>query len=177
MKNIIILFALLSALLIANIQSPYVYFPAETPGTLSFIGNAGSDQEFTVERWKFTRVNHADNPEMIEVEAELDITSINCGWKDLLNGVRDKKDYFYVQKFKTASVKIEGASLNEDGSYSTHAALTLKGKTKKVPMTFTISKEPPYHIEAEGVVLRRKFGFTGGGPKNEVPVRVSADLH
>jgi polyisoprenoid-binding protein YceI len=176
MKIPAILFTLVALLFIAHIESPYVSFPEEAPGTLTFIGNAGSDQVFTVERWKFSKVENAAQPESILVEAQLDITSIQCGWADLLKGVKKKKDYFYVKKFKTASVQIEGATANKDGSYSTDALLTLKGKTKKVPMTFTISEEAPYHIEAEGVVMRRKFGFTGGGPKDEVPVKVSADL-
>jgi polyisoprenoid-binding protein YceI len=176
MRILILVSALFALLFIANIESPYVSFPEETPGKLTFIGNAGSDQVFTVERWKFSKVENADQPENILVEAEFDITSINCGWGDLLKGVKYKKDYFYVNKFKTASVKIEGATANDDGSYTTEAVLTLKGKTKNVPMTFTISDEAPYHIEAEGVVVRKKFGFNGKGPKNEVPVKVSADL-
>lgn len=178
MKNLTLLSALfaMAVLFIANIQSPYVTFPEEAPGELTFIGNAGSDQVFSLERWKFSKVENADQPENIVVVAEFDLTSMEGGWPDLLKSIKKKKDYFYIKKYKTASVKIEGATANEDGSYNTDAVLTLKGKTKKVPMTFTISDEAPYHIEAEGVVMRRKFGFTGGGPKNEVPVKVSADL-
>ncbi|MEZ4686700.1 MAG: YceI family protein [Bacteroidia bacterium] len=176
MKNLLVLAALFPILFIAHIQSPFVHFPAETPGSITFIGNAGSDQEFTVERWKFSKVENAGQPEKIRVEAEMDMTSIRCDWADLLKGVKDKKDYFYVKKYKTASVTINGAKANADGSYSTDAELTLRGKTKTVPLTFSISKEAPFHIEAQGIVMRRKFGFTGGGPRDEVPVKVSADL-
>lgn len=157
-------------------DSAFVSFSDETPGSLTFTANAGSDQLFTVERWKFSKVENAHDPENILLEAEFDIASISNGWTDMLQSVKKKKDYFHVSKFKVASVKIEGAVANDDGSYSTDAVLTLKGISKEVPLTFTISTEAPYHVEAEGVVKRKKFGFKGKGPKNEVPVKISADL-
>ncbi|MFK7971707.1 MAG: YceI family protein [Bacteroidia bacterium] len=178
MKRFFIIAPLLIALisLLAYTDSPYINFPDKAPGKLSFIGNAGSDQVFSVERWKFSKVENANDPENIQIQAELDISSLACSWDDLLQSVKKKKDYFNVSKFKVASVSIEGAKANDDGSYTADAMLSLKGVTKKVPVNFTISDEAPYHIEASAVVKRKKFGFNGGGPKNEVPVTISADL-
>lgn len=151
-------------------------FSNQTPGTLSFTANAGSDQVFRVERWHFTEVVSADNPTEIKVKASLDISSIVCDWKELEASVKKKKDYFNVSKYQVATVEIEGARALEDGMYETDAMLTLKGISKVVPVQFTISPEAPYRIQATAVVKRKKFKFTGKGPKPEVPVSIDAVL-
>jgi len=143
----------------------------ETPGTLTFIGDAGSPNLFTFNRWS---IESADVPDgdftNVKAEIVIDAGSFSADWKDLENSIRKKKDYFYVKKFPKASVKINGATLNDDGSYSTEASVTLKGKTKKVDLHFTVSETAPYQIVGGGVIQRRQFGFSGDGPKDEVPV-------
>ncbi|MEM9260022.1 MAG: YceI family protein [Bacteroidota bacterium] len=156
--------------------SPVVSFPTEAPGTITFIGNAGSDNTFTVNRWKFDQLENLVDPTNIKVAATLDMTSITTGWKDLEKNLHKKKEYFNSKKFNTAQVKIEGATLQEDGSYLAEALLSLKGVQRAVPITFTLTGSGPYQLEAKATVMRRKFKFTGNGPKDEVPVMVSAAL-
>ena len=148
------------------------YEQGETsPGTIEAIGNAGSDQVFSFRKWSFTKANVPNgNFEEVEVEVEINTSSVETGWKKLEKSVKKKTDYFYVKKFPKATISIDGAEKQADGSFMTEAELTLKGITKKVPLTFTVSSKQPYRIKGEGVIKRRKFGFTGGGPKNEVPV-------
>ncbi|MEM9931506.1 MAG: YceI family protein [Bacteroidota bacterium] len=155
-------------------SSPSVEFPAVAPGELTFIGNAGSDNLFTVNHWKFDRLENLDAPENIQVTAILDMKSITCDWKDLEKNLHKKKDYFYSKKFGTAQITIDGAEAQADGSYVAEAELSLKGITKTVPVTFTLTGEGPYELEATAVVKRRKFNFSGNGPKEEVPVTVKA---
>ena len=150
--------------------------PEETPGTIEFIGDAGSPNVMTFERWGFTRVENADTPENIQVEALFDVRTLKCDWKDLQNSLLKKKDYFFARKFPEASLLINGATAQEDGSYMTQAELTLKGVTQTVELNFTISEEKPHTVHAEGVVQRRLFKFTGDGPNDEVPVVVDAVL-
>ncbi|MFK8165159.1 MAG: YceI family protein [Lewinella sp.] len=156
--------------------SPLVEFPEVSPGEITFIGNAGGDNLFTVNQWKFDRLENLDNPEEIAVTAVLDMTSITCDWKDLEKNLHKKKDYFYSKKFNTAQLTIEGAEEQADGSFLARAELSLKGITKTVPLSFTLTGEGPYELEASATIMRRKFNFSGNGPKDEVPVMVKATL-
>lgn len=156
--------------------SPTIVFPAEAPGEITFIGNAGSDNVFTVNNWKFDRLENLSSPENITVTAVLDMTSITCDWKDLEQNLHKKKDYFYSKKFSTATIQIDGAEKQEDGSYQATATLSMKGVSKELPLSFTLSGSGPYELTAQATVDRRKFKFTGNGPKDEVPVTVKATL-
>jgi polyisoprenoid-binding protein YceI len=150
---------------------------ADTPGTLQFIGDAGQATTFTVEQWSFGKVEMKDDSvQNIYAEIEMNTSSINAGWKDLVDNIKKKKDYFYVKNFPKATVIINGAKKMEDGSYETDAKLTLRGIEKPVKLTFTISAEKPYKVKGSGTITRQDFGFTGGGPKNSVPVSFEATL-
>lgn len=143
----------------------------DTPGLIQAIGNAGSDQFFTFRKWDFTKVEMPNEQvENIQLELEINTSSISCDWKDLEKGVKKKKDYFFIKKFPKATVSINGATANNNGTYTADAVLTLKTHTRAVPVTFTISDTKPYQVKGEGVITRQDFGFTGGGPKDEVPV-------
>lgn len=149
----------------------------DTPGWIQAIGNAGSDQVFTFEKWQFTKAKMKDDKvENLELEAEIDCTSLTGDWEDLVKSIKKKKDYFHVSKFPTAKVVIDGAEDQGDGTWMTKAEVTIKKFAKEVPLTFTISDEKPYIVKGNGELKRRKFGFTGGGPKNEVPVSFEATL-
>ena len=152
-------------------------FKGDTPGTIQAIGNAGSDQVFTFERWEFTKAEMQEGQvETLDLEALIDCKSLACDWKDLEKSVKKKENYFNVSKFPTAKVVIQGAEDQGDGTWLTNAVLTLKETSKEVPLTFTISGEKPYQVKASGELKRRKFGFDGGGPKNEVPISFEMTL-
>ena len=149
----------------------------DAPGIIQAIGNAGSDQVFTFQKWAFTTAEMPeDKVENINLAIEINTSSLTCEWKDLQKSIRKKQDYFYVKKFPKATVKIDGATPQEDGTYKTTAILTLKNFTKPVELTFTISDTKPYQVKGEGMLIRQDFGFTGGGPKDEVPVSFDVTL-
>lgn len=155
----------------------YYQYEGETPGTLTAIGDAGSPNVFTFERWHFAEISMPDDdPSMIQAIVDIDLTSVVCDWKDLEASVKKKKDYFHNKKFPKATVTINGATLQEDGSYETSALLALKGVEKVVNLRFTLSKEKPYVIKGAGVMNRRDFRFSGDGPKDEVPIAFEATL-
>jgi len=174
-SSYLLLFALLTLTTLYT-SSPTVTFDGESPGTITFIGNAGSDNLFTVNNWKFDRLTNLVDPENIGVTAILDMTSITCDWKDLEKNLHKKKDYFHSKKFNTAQLTIDGAEAQADGSYLAHAELSLKGISRTVPLSFTLTGDGPYELEASATIERRKFRFTGNGPKDEVPVMVKAML-
>jgi len=160
----------ISLLIMGGLSSAFVGYEtnAETPGTIEFIGDAGSPNVMTFARWEFTHAAIPDGDiEAIKVELAINTSSLQASWKDLQKSLKKKKDYFYIKKFPTASIRIEGAKKQEDGRYLTDALLTLKGITQAVPLTFSIEGN---HVIGEGVVMRREFNFTGDGPKDEVPV-------
>ncbi|MEM0995129.1 MAG: YceI family protein [Bacteroidota bacterium] len=148
-----------------------------SPGVIQAIGDAGSPQVFTFQKWKFTEAAMPeDQVENIQLGIEINTSSLTCDWKDLQQNIRKKKDYFYIKKFPTASVAIDGATAIGDGQYKTQAMLTLKKHTKPVELTFTISESKPYQVKGEGVITRQDFGFNGGGPKDEVPISFDVTL-
>jgi polyisoprenoid-binding protein YceI len=157
--------------------SPLVEFPELTPGEITFIGNAGGDNLFTINQWKFDRLDNLDNPLKIGVTAVLDMTSITCDWKDLEKNLHKKKDYFHSKKFNTAQLTIDGAEEQADGSFLAQADLSMKGITKTVPVAFTLTGEGPYELVASATIMRGNFNFSGKGPKEEVPVMVKATLN
>ena len=149
----------------------------DTPGRIEFIGEAGSPNVFTFQKWNFEEVSVPDGDfEQVQLSLSIHTGSLKTEWKDLEKSIRKKKDYFYAKKFPKATVAIDGAQKQADGSYKTEAILTLKGVSKPVELTFRVSDSAPYQVEGEGVIIRQKFKFTGGGPKNEVPVKFNVTL-
>lgn len=149
----------------------------ETPGQIEFIGDAGSPNVFVFRKWAIDEVRIPDgNMEKVQVKLTIQTGSLETQWKDLEKNIRKKKDYFYIKKFPRASVTIDGAQKMADGSYTTKALLTLKGVTKPVELSFTASDTAPYSIKGSGTIIRQKFKFNGGGPKDEVPVNFELTL-
>lgn len=172
-----LLLCLLAAGILCSFTQIGIVSSEDTPGTIQAIGNAGSDQVFTFTKWNFTKAQLPEGKmENIQLDIEINTSSLSCSWKDLEKNVKKKKDYFYVKKFPSAIISINGATLNEDGIYTTEAMMKLRNKEKPVTLTFTVSEEKPYQVKGEAVIQRSEFGFTGDGPKEEVPVSFEATL-
>lgn len=149
----------------------------EAPGKIEFIGDAGSPNVFVFRKWAIDEVKVPEGDlEKVKISLTIQTSSLETQWKDLEKNVRKKKDYFYVKKFPRASVSIDGAKRMEDGSYSTEAMLTLKGVTRPINISFSVSKTAPYQIKGSGIITRQKFKFTDDGPKDEVPVNFEITL-
>lgn len=150
---------------------PYVERGIDTPGTLTVTASAGAPQVFTFERWQILSFELVNNDwETVKAEIEIDHHSIQNDWEELQNSIRTKKDYFHADKFPTSTVVVDGASLNEDGSYTANATLNIKGVSGELPLQFDV---------VDGIITggttfnRRKFKFKGKGPENEVEVNFS----
>lgn len=150
---------------------PYIERGLDTPGTLTVTAEAGADQVFTFERWQilnFEIMN--DDWETVQAEVQIDHNSLQNDWEELEYSIRTKKDYFHSDKFPTSTVFINGATRNEDGSYTANATLNIKGVSGELPLQFEV---------VDGIITggttfnRRKFKFKGKGPANEVEVNFS----
>ncbi|MEL6718961.1 MAG: YceI family protein [Bacteroidota bacterium] len=175
MRNLGIIFSILT---FATLSFTFTQIEKEeigsSPGVIQAIGDAGSPQVFTFQKWEFIKAEIPDNKiENIQVEIEINTSSLTCDWKDLEKSIRKKKDYFYAKKFPKAMVSINGAEAIEDGKYKTQAMLTLKKYTEPVELIFTVEGN---QVKGEGMITRQDFGFTGGGPKNEVPISFDVTL-
>lgn len=147
---------------------PYDDMGSPTPGLLQVTATAGSNQVFVFERWQFRSFSmEADNWETVQAVVEIDHNSLQNDWEELEASIRKKKDYFHAEKFPSSSVEISGASLQEDGSYLANAVINIKGLSKEIPVTFRVEDG----VVTGGVTFnRRKYGFKGKGPENEVVV-------
>ena len=144
------------------------YDDTPPPGKIEVVSG---ENVFTFNNWSFTSFSVPDgNIEMINAVVEINTTSLTCDWKDLQANIRKKKDYFYVKKFPTAKIMVNGATIMEDGSYETEAMLTLKKYTNPVKLNFKVINEDPLTIEGTGEMKRQSWGFTGGGPADIVPI-------
>jgi polyisoprenoid-binding protein YceI len=145
---------------------------AENPGTITFITDAGMTSTFTVGNWSFSKCEiKADAVEKLQIEAEMDMSSIDCSWKELETSVKKKKDYFYIKKFPKAMLSINGATKIKDNEYTCAATLKLRDISKPITLSFTTSSsDKGLMIKGTGTVNRKDHEFTGDGPKDLVPV-------
>jgi len=172
-----LLFIIIALLLTFSFTNIGIGERGQTLGTIQAIGTAGGPNVFTFEKWEFTKAEMPDDKvENIALSIAINTSSLTCDWKDLQKNIRKKKDYFYAKKFPTATVEIKGAEPIGNGQYKTQALLTLKNNTKPVELTFTISDSKPYQVKGEGMIIRQDFGFTGGGPEDEVPISFDVTL-
>lgn len=167
MKNILTLFTILTT---GTLFFSFIgYDNTPPPGNIEVVSG---ENIFTFNKWSFTTFKVPDgNIDMINAVAEINTTSLTCDWKDLESNIRKKKDYFYVKKFPTSTVTVNGATKLEDGSYETEAMLTLKNFTEPVKLNFKVINETPLTIEGSGEMKRQKWGFTGDGPDDIVPIK------
>ncbi len=149
-----------------------IYDAANNPGSITFTTDAGAKSDFKVGRWKFNQCDiKEDAIEKLQVEAELDMSSLDCSWRELEKSVKKKTDYFYIKKFPKATLRVNGATKVKDNEYSAVATLTLRDIARPVTLTFNTSKEDKtLKIKGIGTVNRRDHEFTGDGPKDLVPV-------
>jgi polyisoprenoid-binding protein YceI len=149
-----------------------IYDASQNPGSITFTTDAGMKSDFTVGRWKFKQCDiQADAIEKLKVEAEMDMSSLDCSWRDLEKNVKKKKDYFYVKNFPTATLRVDGAKKVSDNEYTAVATLTLRDIARPITLTFnTITEGKSLKIKGIGTVNRRDHEFTGDGPKDLVPV-------
>ncbi len=144
---------------------------ADAPGLIEWTGIAGWTAKGDFTRWEFKKAKVPGGDfENVQIEVVVDMNSVNTENKDLENHLR-QMDYFGVKKFPLATITIDGAMKNEDGSYSAMAQFTIREITQDIAIDFTVEgEEAPYTVKGSSEIQRKDFDISGDGPKNNVPL-------
>ena len=133
---------------------------SDAPGTLEFkANNKMYSAHGKFERWHFTEVNIPDGDlTKGTVAFEVDLVSVWEKAADLAAHLRNA-DFFDVDKFATATVKIHGAEKTGDNTYSATATVSLHGHTNDMPVEFKVTGTDPLTIEGTATLDRVAFGI------------------
>lgn len=133
-----------------------------SPGVLGFKANNqmyNADGSFA--KWHFTKVDIPNGDiEKGKIEIEVSLASVNEKTEALAEHLR-QSDFFHVEKFATATIRIDGAKKVADKSYEAMATVDLHGHTNDVPVAFTVTSTDPLTIEGEATLSRTAFGIGG----------------
>ena len=93
-------------------------------------------------------------------EFTVDMTSLNVEdlegeWKERLEGHLSSDDFFSIEKFQTASLKVLNSNSLENGSFIVNGELTIKDITH--PIEFTITKNDDNNYNANLTFDRSKY--------------------
>ena len=93
-------------------------------------------------------------------EFTVDMTSLNVEdlegeWKERLEGHLSSDDFFSIEKFQTASLKVLNSNSLENGSFNVNGELTIKDITH--PIEFTITKNDDNNYNANLTFDRSKY--------------------
>lgn len=158
--------ALATVACLALLSPQLVAEDAGAPGELSFKAHNGMYRaEGSFKKWHFTEVNIPDgNLEQGTVAFEIDLVSVWEKAEKLAAHLRNA-DFFDVDKYATATVKIDQVKKTGDGAYEGVATVDLHGHTGEVPVTFEVVNESPLEIRGRATLNRVAFGI--GQPYEE----------
>jgi polyisoprenoid-binding protein YceI len=117
---------------------------------------------------KFTRFG-ADisfvpaDPASAHVKAEIDLASATTG-DTQRDTALPQEDWFFVSAFPKATFEATGFQPQGDNRYSTVGTLTLKGITKTVPLSFTLTFNGGRALMQASLTLNRADFSVGAGP-------------
>ena len=108
-----------------------------------------------------------ENDRLVGGEFELDMASISnsdlsdAEWNKKLVDHLKHEDFFNVEKYKTAKLKIKNVILGKGGHYDVMADLTIRGVTKPVLFKAELEKEKDssYKATSEIVFNRADYGL------------------
>lgn len=157
---------------------------SDAPGEITFRAHNGMYKAHgKFNAWRFTSIDIPDGDlEKGKIEIEVDLASVWEKAKNLADHLRTA-DFFDVEKFAKATIKIDGAKKGEDGSYIALAEVAFHGHTDDVPIRFEVTSESPLTVRGSAVLSRTAFGI--GGPHDpdsdrsiidEIEIQLSAKL-
>lgn len=108
-----------------------------------------------------------ENERLVGGEFELDMKSItnsdlvDAEWNTKLVNHLKSEDFFNVEKFQTAKLKIKSVIFGKGGSYDVMGELTIRGVTKPVQFKADLekNKDATYKANSEIVFNRADFGL------------------
>ncbi|MEM6794106.1 MAG: YceI family protein [Acidobacteriota bacterium] len=153
-------FAALAAALLMTALLPATAWAEDSPGTIEFkANNKLYNAHGKFEKWKFTRVTvPGGNLEKGSVDIEIQLSSVWEKTAALADHLR-QDDFFNVEKFSTATIKIDRVKKTGDDTYTGTAAIDFLGHTGEVPVNFKVVGTSPIKIEGDAVMKRTDFGL------------------
>lgn len=139
---------------------------SDAPGTLEFkANNKIYSAHGKFERWEIVNVDlPGGDLEKGSVEFVVDLTSVWENASALADHLRTA-DFFDVEKFAKATVKVHSAKKTGEDTYSATATVDFHGHTGDVPAEFKVVGTSPLKIEGTATLDRVAFGI--GGPYDE----------
>lgn len=132
----------------------------ETGGDLLFFAeNDRYSAEGKFQKWYFTDVNMKKNDvESLTASLAVDLTSI---WEknDKLTNHLKAPDFFYIEKYTTATIDLSNVQKTGDNTYSADMTLNMKGLTQEMKSEFKVTSTNPLHVMGEARVNRELFGL------------------
>lgn len=118
------------------------------------------------------------------INVTVPVASVHTGNANRDNHLRSN-DYFAAQQFPTVTFRADNLTRNADGTYTAEGQLTLRGVTRPLTVTLTVTDERPgarggivRGLETSFTIDRTQFGITSGAPAvgNDVTLHVSLQL-
>lgn len=115
------------------------------------------------------------------IEITVNVATVSSGNKNRDDHLRSG-DYFNAQQYPTITFKSSKLTKNADGTYAADGELTLRGVTKPLTVTLSVSEEKQgmrggavRGVETTFTIKRSEFGMTSGipGVSDEVTLMVS----
>ena len=149
--------AVLAVLLVAQLG---VSGEMDSPGKLTFKAhNQSYKADGTFSNWYFTKVEIPDGDlTRAMVEFEIDLASVSERSAKLAAHLRTS-DFFNIDKYLTATVKIDRVKSTDDGGFEAVATVSLHGNTAEVPVMFKVVSESPLKIDGSATLSREAFGI------------------
>ena len=149
--------AILAVLLVAQLG---LSGETDSPGKLTFKAhNEGYKADGAFSNWHFTKVEIPDGDlTRGMVEFEVDLASVSEQSKKLAAHLRSA-DFFNVDEYLTATVKIDRVTSTDDGGFEAVASVSLHGITAEVPVMFKVVSESPLKIDGSATLSREAFGI------------------
>ena len=133
--------------------------PTDAPGVISFeAANERYSANGKFNKWNFTRVNMDGNDiTTLDAELNIDLTSI---WEksDKLTEHLKAWDYFDVEKFQNATVKIKNVRKKGAG-YEADMELAMRDEFQRIESTFEVLEKKPLRVRGSAFVDRSIFGI------------------
>lgn len=149
----------------------------ESPGKITFIGNAGKDQLMSFEKWEYTNVQIENNDlTTLDLTAEIDVSSLQSDNNLLRKHLVNKSEWFDTKKFPKAVIHIYQVKNIEENQFEATANINLKGMEGEIPISFEVIEENPIQVKGETSLNRQDFKVDGKGPKDIVPITFEATL-
>lgn len=132
----------------------------KTGGTISFdAASSKYEAQCKFNDWHFSQVSMKKGDiESLAATLKVDLASI---WEknDDLTAHLNAPDFFYTEKFTTATIEIDNVKQIEGDNYQANMKLKMKGLSQDVLSDFTVTNKSPLHVKGSAKIDRYLFGL------------------